>query len=157
MNKWIAGLASTVIGAVLIYWLTQGLDKPTPQPRPMPAPSPSISPTPAPAPAPSSMPAPAPSAQKVQRGHILVAQGSPIRTQEDLGAGTKICAGRAGTEFLRASPAFAKHEPVPTASTDLYPAFEHGKCAAIFVFNIEDANKAFPVGVTSLRAIPVYE
>jgi hypothetical protein len=153
MKKWIAGLASTVIGAVLIYWLTQGLNAPTPQPRPTPAPTPSIAPAPAPAPS----PVPAPSVQKVQRGVVLVNPTSPIRAQEDLGAGAKICAGRAGTEFLRASPAFARHTPVPMASTELYEAFERGMCTAIFVFNIEDANKAFPVGVTNLRAIPVYE
>jgi hypothetical protein len=133
MGKWIAGVAATVFGGVLVYWLTQGINSP-PKPQPGPSPRPSIT-----------------------RGYLAVVKNSPIHKVGDLRGGDKICCSKSGAEFLRTLSPFSEFDLRVIPAPEMYPALQQGVCSAAFVFQQQDANKLLPVGITDIRLMPVYD
>ena len=132
MGKWIAGVAATVIGGVLVYWLTSGINSPqTPLP-----------------------PSPKP---KITKGYLVVNKNSILHRVEDLRVGDKICTSKSGAETLRSLPHVSEIDLRVLPISEIYQALQTGVCNASFVFRREDADKQFPVGITYLRLIPVYD
>lgn len=141
MGKWIAGVAATVIGGILVFWLTVGI-QPQPTPR-LPQPTPR-SPQPTPKP-------------KITKGYLVVLENSNIHKAEDLRRSDKICAFKSGAEFLRAFPPFSEQGLRVLPANEMYQALRMGVCNTAFVFQRESADKLFPVGITGMRLIPVYD
>lgn len=133
MSKWIAGVAATVIGGVLVYWFTQGINLPQ-KPQPGPSPRPSIT-----------------------KGYLAVVKNSPIHKVGDLRAGDKICCSKSGAEFLRTLSPFSEYNHRVLPASEIYIALQQGVCSAAFVFRQQDANKLLPVGITDMRLMPVYD
>ena len=127
MGKWIAGVAATVIGGILVFWLTVGI-----QPQPTPKP-------------------------KITKGYLVVLENSNIHKAEDLRRSDKICAFKSGAEFLRAFPPFSEQGLRVLPANEMYQALRMGVCNTAFVFQRESADKLFPVGITGMRLIPVYD
>lgn len=133
MGKWIAGVAATVIGGILVYWLTIGIQ---PQPKPIP-------PHPSPAP-------------KITKGYLVLLKDSNIYEVEELRRGDKICTSKRGAEFLRTLSPFSSLDFRVIPAGEVYVALTKGVCGSAFVFQRESADKLFPVGITGMRLIPVY-
>lgn len=133
MGKWIAGVAATVIGGVLVYWLTVGMQLPS---KPMPT-----------------YPSPTP---KISKGFLVLLKSSNISEVEDLRRGDKICTSKSGAEFLRTLSPFSALDLLVIPAGEIYGALTRGVCSSAFVFQRESADKLFPVGITGMRLIPVY-
>lgn len=133
MGKWIAGVAATVIGGVLVYWLTFGIQ---PQSTPM-------------------LTHPSPAA-KISKGYLVLLKNSNIYEVEDLRRGDKVCTSTSGVEFLRTLSPFSELDLLAIPAGGLYEALTKGVCSSAFVFKRESADKIFPVGITGMRLIPVY-
>jgi hypothetical protein len=144
MGKWVAGVAATVVGGILVYLFTVVIyPKPVPIPSPQPAPNHQ-----------TTKPATKP---KVLKGYLLVFKGSDILKVADLKPSDKICTIKSGAEFLRTYSPFSANHVLVLPEGELYPALERNICSSIFLFNRETADKFLPVGITSLHLVPVYE
>lgn len=94
---------------------------------------------------------------KVLKGYLIVNKSSNIDRVENLRRSDKICATKEAAEFLRSSPAFSQYDIRVVPGPDIYLALQRGMCVATFAFDREAADKLFPVSITEMRLIPVYE
>jgi hypothetical protein len=146
MGRWISGVAATVIGGVLVYWLTVGVPR---KPTPLPQPTPSIPRQPAPLPQPTAT-------HRITKGFLVVFKSSNIHKVEHLRKGDKICTSKSGAEILRSLPSFRELDIGILSASDMFQALQTGVCSAIFVLRREDADKLLPVKVADMRLMEVY-
>jgi hypothetical protein len=148
MGKWIGGLAATVIGGVLVFWLTVGI-QPSSQPSSQP---PSQPPTSTPK-TPSDL-----LNQKAERivGYLVVFRGSSIQKAEDLRRDDKICTSKRGAQLARTLGSLSAANLIVVAPAEWYMLLERNACTAVFVIERETADKLFPVGTTAVSIVAVY-
>jgi len=132
MEKWISGIAATIIGGVIVYWLTVGVHNPSTQ-------------------------SPSSTKPKVIRGYLVVDKSSKIQRVEDLRKGDQICTTKKQAEILRSLTTLSEIDYRTLPISENYQAYRVGICKAIFMIRKEDADKFFPVGPTYMRLIPVYD
>ncbi|MCG6902974.1 MAG: hypothetical protein LJE68_09865 [Rhodobacter sp.] len=130
MAKWFAQLTLAVLTGVLIYWLTQGADKP---------PDPAL-PTPA-----------------LVVGYLVVPDNGPILALGDLGVGATICGSKSTIESLRAFAPLSRQNLRVLPAVELFQGYQVGLCKGVLFRNFGDVSTIFPADLAGGRVIELRE
>ncbi|WP_133489717.1 hypothetical protein [Aliiroseovarius marinus] len=128
MANWFSKLSLAVLTAVLIYWLTTGLN-----------------------------PDPAPKQPQVTRvqGYVVVPDNSPARSLDELGAGATLCGSKATIDALRASPPLVAFNLRALQTGELFQAYQVGICNGVLFRELAHANAIFPADLAGGRVIEI--